>query len=554
MSPVAFPGRGIGDRVLTMFRREHAPSLPLRHPHLYGWVVLCAVMLLTACSGMQDGQRNTARVDPLATDLRAILVMGLTDIHSVYIEDISPETLSLAALRALDGLAPDLSIDTQKDLFRIARVGGSEAEDVRRPSGASPASWGGALAEAILAARRLSPRLAGMDGEALYTALFGAMTDQLDRFSRYAGRDATRANRAEREGYGGIGVTIRSHPEGALIEAVDADTPAAAAGLAVDDVIVAIDDTPMAGRALATVAERLRGPVEVSVTLTIRRQGIDPTQDVEVGRTRIVPNTVQFSMEGGLAVVRLTGFNRLTAKRMAEALARAQSTARPRLVGAVLDLRGNLGGVVDQAIEAADLLLDKGIILETYGRHPRSRQHFEAEPGDVTGGLPIVVLIDGASASSAEILASALQDNDRAVVVGATSFGKGSVQTVLPLEPNDAELILTWAEFVAPSGYALNHVGVLPSLCTAGRTNAQAALRRALANDAQVLRRAFAIRRATDNRNPEARRRAQALCPWQPAVGEGDVDMDAARAIIQSPAVYQALRSATRPEVRAEMP
>lgn len=535
-----------------MFRRRQPNSLPFR-PQLGGWALLC-VLLLAACAGNPAGQGKLSRIDPLATDLRAILVMGLTDIHSVYIEEISPETLSLAALQALDGLDPDLTIDRRDDLFRIARGDGTAAEEVRRPAGASPASWGGALAEAVLAARQLSPKLAALDDETLYTALFGAMTDRLDRFSRYAGRDATRANRAEREGYGGIGVTIRSHPEGALIEAVDADTPAAAAGLAVDDVIVAIDQVPMAGRALATVAERLRGPVDQSVSLTIRRQGIDPTQLVEVGRTRIVPNTVLLSMEGGLAVIRLTGFNRLTAKRMAEALARAHAIARPRLVGAVLDLRGNLGGVVDQAIEAADLLLDKGIILETYGRHPRSRQHFEAEPGDVTGGLPIVVLIDGASASSAEILASALQDNDRAVVVGATSFGKGSVQTVLPLEPNDAELILTWAEFVTPSGYALNHVGVLPSLCTAGRTDAQAALRSALSNDAQSLRRAFAIRRATDNRNPEARRRALALCPWQPAVGDEDVDMEAARAIIQSPAVYQALRSATRPEVRSEMP
>lgn len=511
---------------------------------------MCLLAMLAACASSPPGEGSTGPGDPLATDLRAILVLGISDIHDIYIEEVSSATLTAAALKSLRALDASLRFETDGEVFRIEGEDG-RVESVRKPAGGSPAAWGGALAETVLSARTLSPILAEVDGETLYARLFGAMTDELDRFSRYAGRDATRANRAEREGYGGIGVTIRTHPEGALIEAVDPDTPAAAAGLAVDDVIIAIDRATMAGRPLADVAQRLRGPVDVSVNLTIRRQGIDPTQNVEVGRTRIVPNTVQLSVDGSVAQIRLTGFNRLTAKRLAEALARAQAVARPRLAGAVIDLRGNLGGVVDQAIEAADLLLDHGIILETYGRHPRSRQHFEAEPGDVTGGLPIVVLIDGASASSAEILASALQDNDRAVVIGSTSFGKGTVQTVLPLETNDAELILTWAEFVAPSGYALNHVGVMPNVCTAGRADPGSALKSALADDMRSLKRAFAIRRSTDNRDPVSRRRALALCPWQPALGEGDVDDAVARSVVLSPAIYQALLAAARPEIAA---
>jgi carboxyl-terminal processing protease len=383
------------------------------------------------------------------------------------------------------------------------------------------------------------------------------MTGLLDRYSRYAGREAAAATRAEREGYGGIGVTLRAQAEGALIESVDAGAPAAGAGLSTDDVIVAIDGRALTGLPLATIADRLRGPVDRMVLLTIRRMGLDSVLDVEVGRTRIVPNTVALEVNGALAVIRITGFNRLTAKRLSEALARATLIARPRLDGIVLDLRGNLGGVLDQAIEAADLLLDRGVMLETYGRHPGSRQHFEAEPGDVTGGLPIVVLIDGASASSAEILASALQDNDRAVVVGASSFGKGLVQTVIPLDNGagaGGELVLTWAEFVAPSGYGLHLVGVLPTVCTSGAASAGAALRAALADEAVAVRRAFAVRRSADHRDIMDRRRALALCPWRPTLGGSDIDMEVAERVLQSPQSYAALRRAALPPATLAAP
>lgn len=505
---------------------------------------LAAAALLAGCAAEPPAP------DPKAGEIRAMMVVGITDIHDVYIERIDPARLAGRALDGVAGLAGDLAVERRDDgTIRLARAGTTLAE-AAAPKGRSPAVWGGVAADLMLAARAGSPVLRELETEALYDAAFGAMTGLLDRFSRYAGREAARANRAEREGFGGIGVTVTSHPEGARVTAVDPDTPAAAAGLIPDDIIVEIDAAPVAGLPLSAVVARLRGPVDRSVSLGLRRAGLDTVQRVEVGRTRIVPNTVDLTVDGDIATIRVSAFNRLTAKRLSEAVARADAIARPELNGLVLDLRGNLGGVLDQAIAAADLLLDAGIILETYGRHPQSRQHFEAEPGDLTGGRPIAVLIDGATASSAEILASALQDNARAVLVGATSFGKGTVQTVLPLSPNDGELILTWAEFVAPSGYALDRVGVLPSVCTGGAADAAGRLAALLEDGAVAIRRAFAVRRATDNKDPVARGRAAALCPWQPTITDRAVDEAVARRLLRNPRLFRRVLEASLPPGR----
>lgn len=503
-------------------------------------VLLAAAGLLAGCAAQAPGP------DPKAGEIRAMMVIGITDIHEVYIDEIAPERLAEKALGGVVALDPALTLERADDAIRLRRDAAPVAS-LPVPQGRAPAVWGGVAADLILAARTGSPVLRDADTEALYDAAFGEMTALLDRFSRYAGRDAARLNRAEREGFGGIGVTVQSHPEGARVTAVDPRTPAAAAGLIVDDIIVEIDGAAVSGLSLGAVVARLRGPVDRSVRLGLRRAGLDLVQRVEVGRTRIVPNTVDLTVDGDIATLRVSAFNRLTAKRLSEAIARAETIARPALNGLILDLRGNLGGVLDQAIAAADLVLDAGIILETYGRHPQSRQHFEAEPGDLAAGRPIAVLIDGATASSAEILASALQDNDRAVLVGSMSFGKGTVQTVLPLSPNDGELVLTWAEFVAPSGYALDRVGVLPHICTSGATDPAGVLARALAGQAIAIRRAFAMRRATDNKDPLARGRAAALCPWQPTTTDTAVDEIVAARLLRNRGLFETVLAASRP-------
>jgi len=231
-------------------------------------------------------------------------------------------------------------------------------------------------------------------------------------------------------------------------------------------VILAVDGTPAERLDIANSKGALRGPVDSHVTLTLRPAN-DPRErrEVAVKRARIVPPTVDYEPRDGAAYIRITGFNQGTTDELRAALRVSRTDLGAKLSGYVLDLRGNPGGLLDQAVAVADLFLAGGRVVTTHGRHPDSHQYFEAAAGDPGETKPIVVLVNGGSASASEIVAAALQDSRRAVVVGSTSYGKGTVQTVLRL-PNKGELTLTWARFHAPSGYALSRHGVIPDLCT----------------------------------------------------------------------------------------
>jgi carboxyl-terminal processing protease len=189
-----------------------------------------------------------------------------------------------------------------------------------------------------------------------------------------------------------------------------------------------------------------------------------------LSRAHVVPETVVYHPEGKVAYFHIYGFNSDTAESLEREIAHAKSEiGAGNVTGYVLDLRSNPGGLLDEAVAVSDLFMQKGRIVSTHGRHPDSHQYFEATAGDMADGRPIVVLVNGNSASASEIVAAALQDSGRAVVVGSNSYGKGTVQTVLRL-PNSGELTLTWARFHAPSGYTLNKLGVLPSICTTGHS------------------------------------------------------------------------------------
>jgi carboxyl-terminal processing protease len=219
------------------------------------------------------------------------------------------------------------------------------------------------------------------------------------------------------------------------------------------------------------VVDRLRGPVGSRVNLTLKRKTQDGTIQVSLIRALVVPETVAYQREGEVAYFRIYSFNSGTTETLKREIRDAKAEIGDTLRGYILDLRGNPGGLLTQAVSTSDLFLDHGRIVSTIGRHPDSHQFYEASEGDITDGKPIIVLIDGNSASAAEILAAALQDNERAVLVGTNSYGKGTVQNVMRL-PNKGEITLTWARYHAPSGYTLHHLGVLPTICTAGQKDA----------------------------------------------------------------------------------
>jgi carboxyl-terminal processing protease len=458
---------------------------------------------------------------------------GYQDVAAVYIEDIEVGHLAVAGLKAVSQIDPKLGVSSDGGTLRIAY------EDEVRESFPVPAprdggGWAQVTAEALDAARRISPLLGETQAEEVYETVFDGMVAELDAYSRYAGREEARENRASRDGFGGVGVRIRVEDAGVRLVSVMENTPAAAAGLQDEDLIVAIEGQPTPGMEQREVVRSLRGPIGTHVRVTIAREGTPSPFEVDIERDHIVPQTVTYRAVDDVAVIRIAGFNQSTTRTLREKIFLAERELGNDLRGFVIDLRDNPGGLLDQAVSVADLFVPQGRIVSTHGRHPDSHQYFDARRDDLIGDLPIVVLVNGNSASASEIVAAALQDSHKALVVGSNSFGKGTVQTVLRL-PNDGELTLTWARFHAPSGYALHKRGVLPDVCiadeTAELTKIVAQLRRG------ELMIPAAKRQAPVSLEDEAGLEAlRALCPTRDS--EGELDVEVAVELIGDPALY----------------
>ena len=317
------------------------------------------------------------------------------------------------------------------------------------------------------------------------------------------------------------------------------DTPAQRAGIITTDQITHIDGVPIYGLRQEAIVNRLRGPVDKSVKLTVRRKGAPESTEISVIRSRIIPPTVVASRWKNLLHLKISSFNQGTRSSLKREMRRAEGDFGTGIRGIVIDLRGNPGGLLDQAVEIADLFLSEGRIITTNGRHPESNQIFDSESGDIGGGLPVVVLINGRSASAAEILAVALRDRGRAVLLGSSSYGKGTVQTIIHL-PNNGELILTWARIYAPSGQTLDQQGVVPAFCSNG---AEPAIRETL----ELLRSAA---RSGDPlpargiksvpRGPHYSADAHSACP--PSENRPETDMEAAQLLLGNRIAYQQAR------------
>jgi carboxyl-terminal processing protease len=241
------------------------------------------------------------------------------------------------------------------------------------------------------------------------------------------------------------------------------DTPASKAGLQANDLITHLDGEQIVGLTLEQAVEKMRGPVNTPISLTIVRKGIDDPFDVKVTRDIIRINAVKANNEKDIAYIKITTFNEQTHTNLVKAIENAKKTIGKDLKGYVIDLRNNPGGLLDQAIAVSDDFLERGAVVLTKGRNNEETQRAQAHPGDLTDGKKIVVLINGGSASASEIVAGALQDHKRATVVGTRSFGKGSVQTIIPLGANGA-IRLTTARYYTPSNRSIQAKGIDPDI------------------------------------------------------------------------------------------
>jgi carboxyl-terminal processing protease len=331
-----------------------------------------------------------------------------------------------------------------------------------------------------------------VDQKKLIEAAIDGMLTSLDPHSGYLNRESFDEMRDQTRGaYGGLGIEVTSEDGVVKVISPMDGTPADKAGVKAGDYITAVNGASVLGMSVSDAVKQMRGKPGEAVTLTIAREKMDPF-DVEIIREVIEPKSAVARMEGDYGFLRVSAFNERTTDE-AERVFNELRAANPQMKGLILDLRNNPGGLLDQAVGLSDLFLEGGEIVSQRGRNARDVERYNARPGDIAEGLPIVVLINTGSASAAEIVAGALQDRKRAELVGLTSFGKGSVQTVIPLRGGmDGALKLTTARYYTPSGRSIQQTGIEPDLeVAASRAEAQAIANRAFQFSEASLRNAL---------------------------------------------------------------
>src|SRR5688572_14439306 len=304
------------------------------------------------------------------------------------------------------------------------------------------------------------------DSKLIETAINGMLAG-LDPHSSYMDPKSFRDMQVQTRGeFGGLGIEVTM--EDGLIKVVAPidDTPAAKAGVMANDLITKLDEEQVQGLTLNQAVEKMRGPVNTKIKLTIMRKGQDKPVEVTLTRDIIRVRAVRSNIKGDdVGYIRLSQFNEQTTENLKRAISDLTAkVSKDKLKGYVIDMRNNPGGLLDQAISVSDAFLQKGEVVSTRGRNAEETQRFNARPGDLTDGKPIIVLINGGSASASEIVAGALQDHRRATVIGTRSFGKGSVQTIIPLGSGNGALRLTTARYFTPSGRSLQAKGIHPDI------------------------------------------------------------------------------------------
>ena len=306
-----------------------------------------------------------------------------------------------------------------------------------------------------------------IDEEKLIESAISGMLSSLDPHSSYmAPEDFSTMQVQTRGEFGGLGIEVTQ--ENGFIKVVSPidDTPAANAGIEAGDFITKVDGESTLGKTLDEAVDKMRGPVGSEIIITVVREGVDEPFDVSIIRDIIEIKAVKARTEGKTIVLRVSSFTSKTYPNLKDSLEKEIKAAGglENVNGVVVDLRNNPGGLLNQAIRVSDAFLESGEIVSTRGRAAGDAERYNATPGDLTNGKPVVVLINGGSASASEIVAGALQDHHRAIIVGTKSFGKGSVQTIIPLSSDGAAMRLTTARYYTPSGRSIQSLGVSPDI------------------------------------------------------------------------------------------
>jgi carboxyl-terminal processing protease len=473
-----------------------------------------------------------------STDMAAaVFTTALEFIAPRALDAVTIQQLALWGLRGITTLDPALTTTLAEGSVTLRR-GAAVLFQRAAPPEINADGWGTLVGDLATAALAASPAIQQQGGQALITSFFDEMFNHLDPYSRYVAPEAADVDRARRSGEAGAGVLlVRGRGGSFVVQTVNADGPAAEAGIVPGDQIIAVDDQPTRGEDLETVMSWITGQEGTDVTLTVRGRA-GRVRKVELERAVLPPETVFTSRAGDAVLVRISAFASDTDQRFSRDIER--QLAKPgatTLKGLVIDLRGNRGGLLRQAVAATDLLMDGGVVATTSGRNKQAEHEWRGGPGDLVQGKPIVVLVDGRSASAAEIMAGALEDQGRAVVVGSSTLGKGLVQTITTL-PDGGELFVSWSRVLAPGGWPIQGLGVLPQVCTSVGEQKLAHQLASLEKGTLLTQAALARHRAARAPLPAAEIVEQrATCP----AAEGrDADLTAARFLLAHPNAYQA--------------
>ena len=298
----------------------------------------------------------------------------------------------------------------------------------------------------------------------LIEAAINGMLSSLDPHSSYLNADTYRVMRETTRGeFGGLGIEVSMENGLVKVIAPIEDTPAFRAGVKPGDLITHLDDEPVLGLTLREAVDKMRGPIDTDITLTVARSGAEKPLKITIRRGIIPVRSVRGRSEGNVGYIRISAFTEQTEPGLKKAIDQIREELGEGMEGLILDLRSNPGGLLEQAIAVSDAFLGQGEIVSTRGRRERDSKRYNARSGDLVDGRPIIVLIDGGSASASEIVAGALQDHRRAIILGTKSFGKGSVQTIVPLAPHGA-IRLTTSRYYTPSGRSIQATGIEPDI------------------------------------------------------------------------------------------
>jgi carboxyl-terminal processing protease len=492
-----------------------------------------SVLLVLFVIGRAQAQSVTGGgVDPAR--LTAVYGDALTFIAPRILDPVPVPQLTSWGLQGLTLLDPSLRFEPKDDrllLFRQDEV----LLDLLAPKDEAPVAWAKAATMVTQASAPASVQVRRAGTQGVIQSFFDEMFSRLDPYSRYVPPVEAGEDRARRAGRAGLGLVVAMRGQVIEVRSVIRDSPAAIAGIRPGDILSAIDGQRTQDQDPLTITALLSGAEGSVVTLSWRgRDG--RTRDAQLMRVMVPPETVFSERFADVLVLRITSFSNSTASHLALSVQDALAEPHP-VSGIVIDLRDNRGGLLRQAVTAADAFLPAGLVATTVGRDPDAMNVWRSTEGELAENVPLIILVDGRTASAAEIMAAALADRGRAVVVGSETVGKGMVQTIDPL-PDGGELFVTWSQTLAPLGWPLQGVGVLPQVCTSLGSEALNRQLAALSTGFQPM--AEAIRRSRAIRVPVTASDVLEVRAPCPAAEGRAADLTAARLLIANPAAYAA--------------